>query len=141
MMKTDLNTKSINEQDEYFQFLSLKELKKINKESKFLFQNEGVISPEPEIESVDLSSIDGLIQKMQLDELKKLTETQDTFSQLDEYAITEKARVTGLDRNIILLIETKKEKATLEQIMIYCRKLRIPFQQFIPEFFMPVQGY
>ena len=140
-MKTDINTKSINEQDDYFQSLSVKELKKIRKGNKYLFHNDEEISSEPEIESIDLSAIDVLIQQMQLNELKKLTDDQKTFSRLDDSAINEKAKVTGLDRNTILLIETKKEKATLEQIMIYCQKLRIPFQQFTSEFFMPVQGY
>jgi len=49
--------------------------------------------------------------------------------------IKHKSKITGLDERIIILIETKKEKATLEQLMIYCKKLHLPFKNIIPEFF------
>ncbi len=139
MMKPDLNTKVINKQDDYLQSLSLKESKKINAEGEFLFRGEGDFVAEPDIKDIDYCTIDELIQNTQLDELKKIFENPEYIHQIDELAIASKARITGLDKNTILLIETKKEKATLEQIMTYCRKLHIPFQQFIPEVFMTVK--
>jgi len=136
MMKTNMKFKSIDEQDDFIQSLSLKELKKLNKKNQLLFQNNGEIIPEPEEESSDLIAFDEYIQRLQLTELKKIFSDKQSVNQLDDVALGEKVKITGLDRNVILIIETKKEKATLEQIMIYCKQLHIPYQQLIPEFFM-----
>jgi hypothetical protein len=137
-MKTNLVFDTVDEQDDYILSLPLKDLKGINKKNKFLFQNKGEIVPEPEFENPDLVAFDEYIQKLQLTELKKLFESKSSIIQLDEVTIAEKVKITGLDRNVILIIETKKEKATLEQIMTYCKQLHIPYQQLIPEFFIPI---
>ncbi|MBI4645124.1 MAG: hypothetical protein HY738_00670 [Bacteroidia bacterium] len=134
-MKTKLKFNNTVEQDDYIQSLSLKELKELNKSNKFLFQNSGDIIPENEIENLNLIAIDEQIQKLQLNELKKIFETNKTAYKIDEISIIEKAKITGLDKNVIMLIETKKEKATIEQIMVYCSKLHIPYQRLVPEFF------
>lgn len=139
MMKPDLNTKAINKQDDYLQSLSLMELKELANEGEFLFRGEGDFVAEPDIETIDYRTIDELIQNTQLAELKKIFKDQEFAHQADELDIVTKARITGLDKNTILLIESKKEKATLEQIMTYCRKLQIPFQQLIPEVLMTVK--
>ena len=129
---------SVNEQDDYILSLPLKDLKEINKKSEFLFQNKGDIVPEPEFEHPNFIAFDEYIQKLQLTELKILFENKLSVIQLDEEAIAEKLTITGLDRSVILIVETKKEKATLEQIMTYCKQLHIPYQQLIPEFFISV---
>jgi cellulose biosynthesis protein BcsQ len=48
----------------------------------------------------------------------------------------EKVKITGLSEDTIEKLETRKEKATLEEIIIYCNKLHISFQQFLPELFL-----
>ncbi|MBI4649422.1 MAG: hypothetical protein HY738_23195 [Bacteroidia bacterium] len=108
----------------------------MNKKNKFLFQNNGEIIPETEIENQNLIDIDEQIQSLQLNELKKIFETNKAAYKIDEISIIEKAKITGLDKKIIILIETKKEKATLEQLMVYCSKLHIPYQKIVPEFFI-----
>lgn len=42
---------------------------------------------------------------------------------------------TGLDENTILLIETNKYRATLEQIISYCRGLKLIIKNFCLNFF------
>jgi hypothetical protein len=137
-MKTKQTFNSIDEQDDYIQSLSLKDLKKLNSKNQLLFQNSGEIIPESEYESPDLIAIDDYIQKLQLNEMKKLFDNPLSLKQIDENVILTKSKITGLDKNVILLIETKKEKATIEQIMTYCKGLHIPYQQLLPEFFIPI---
>lgn len=136
MMKPDKNNNWTNIQDDSIQSLSLKELKELIIEDEFLFPSEGDFVSKSYPEENDYRTIDELIQNTQLAELKKIFKDQELTHQADELAIATKASITGLDKNTILLIETKKEKATLEQIMTYCRKLHIPFQQLIPEIFI-----
>lgn len=52
--------------------------------------------------------------------------------------ITEKEKITGLDKVTILKIETNKLSATLQDIITYCQKLQIPFNEFIPELYKTV---
>ncbi|MCF8365008.1 MAG: hypothetical protein K9H16_04460 [Bacteroidales bacterium] len=135
-MKPDKNNNWTNIQDDSIQSLSLKELKELIIEDEFLFPSKGDFVSKSYPEENDYRTIDELIQNTQLAELKKIFKDQELTHQADELAIATKASITGLDKNTILLIETKKEKATLEQIMTYCRKLHIPFQQLIPEIFI-----
>jgi len=137
-MKTKIKFDNIDQQDDYIQSLSLKDLKKLNTKNNLVFQNCGEIIPETKFESPDVIAIDDYIQKLQLNELKKLFENSKSLNQIDENVIIAKSKLTGLDKNVILLIETKKEKATIEQIIIYCKGLHIPYQQLIPEFFIPI---
>lgn len=71
MMKTNLKFNNPDEQDDFVQSLTLKELKKMNNNNEFLFQNKEEITPETESENLDLEAIDDYIQKLQLKELKK----------------------------------------------------------------------
>jgi len=137
-MKTKIKFTNIDEQDDFIQSLSLNELKKMNEKNQILFQNNGEIKPEAELENSNLIAFDEYVQKMQLSELKKMFQNKPANKQIDETEISEKSKITGLDKNVILIIETKKEKATLEQIMIYCKKLHIPYQKLIPEIFVPI---
>lgn len=72
---------------------------------------------------------------MQLKELKELETNSHLLEKINEADLQHKVKLTGLERDIILLIETKKEKATLEQILIYCNTLHIPYKQILPELF------
>lgn len=48
-----------------------------------------------------------------------------------------KAAKTGLSKKAIKKIETNKQKATLEEIIAYCKGLQINFKDFLPELFSP----
>lgn len=56
---------------------------------------------------------------------------------LDKELRKQKAAKTGLSKKVIKKIETNKEKATLEEIMAYCKGLQISFKDFLPELFSP----
>ncbi len=43
---------------------------------------------------------------------------------------------TGLNENTILLIETNKYRATLAELISYCKGLNISYRQFLPELFV-----
>ena len=75
MNTNKLKFKTIEEQDEYIQNLSLDELKKFNENSTFIFKNDGrfPINKEEE-EDEELIRQDEIIQNMPLDELKKFNE-------------------------------------------------------------------
>ncbi|MCP4353326.1 MAG: hypothetical protein GY795_48365 [Desulfobacterales bacterium] len=66
-------------------------------------------------------------------ELKELETDSHLPEKINEADLQHKVRLTGLERDIILLIETRKEKATLEQILIYCNTLHIPYNQMLPD--------
>jgi len=71
-MKTKIKFTNIDEQDDFIQSLSLKELKKMNEKNQILFQNKGEIKPEPYLENSILIAFDEYIQNLQLGELKKM---------------------------------------------------------------------
>jgi len=50
--------------------------------------------------------------------------------------IYEKQKITGLDEITINKIETNKFSATLQDIITYCQKLKIPYTDFIPELYI-----
>ena len=52
-----------------------------------------------------------------------------------ELTIQEKVKLTGLSKEEIIKIETNKQKATLEQIIEYCKGLKIKYEEFLPELF------
>ncbi len=56
---------------------------------------------------------------------------------LDRELRKQKAAKTGLSKKVIKKIETNKQKATLEEIMAYCKGLQISFKDFLPELFSP----
>ena len=73
------------------------------------------------------------IQNLQIDELRNFVMSAKQKEQKDtiQYKITQ----TGLNENTILLIETNKYRATLEQLISYCKGLRISYKEFLPELF------
>ncbi len=133
-MKTNnLKIESIDDFDDYIQSLNINELQQIEKDSLLLFSNN--IIENNDIDQQDYSEIDNYIQSLQISELREIENNCELMNKINKSAIKHKAKITGLDELVILIIETKKEKATLEQLMIYCNKLHIPYQKIIPEFF------
>ncbi len=91
---------------------------------------------EPEPEWVDL------IQSMSATQLRtfhkngtfvNMTDKQQKM--LDKELRKQKAAKTGLSKKVIKKIETNKQKATLEEIIAYCKGLQISFKDFLPELF------
>lgn len=73
------------------------------------------------------------IQNLQITELRNFVNTAKQNE--EKYTIQDKIIQTGLNENTILLIETNKYKATLEQLMSYCKDLKISYKSFLPELF------
>ncbi len=119
--------------DDHIQSMDINQLKQFEKESKYLFSND--LPQVLEEEELSYLEIDNYIQSLQLKELKEIEKNSDLLKKMNQSSLKHKSKITGLDERIIILIETKREKATLEQLMIYCNKLHIPFQKMIPEFF------
>jgi len=132
MKSKQLNISSEDEIDDFFQSLSLSELKNIVRESKTTISNSSLKEISNEDDYLD---IDSYIQSMQLSELKEIAKNSDLLQKINKSSVKHKSKITGLDEQIIILIETKKEKATLEQLLIYCEKLHIPFRNIVPEVF------
>ncbi len=134
-MKTkELEIKTADEFDDYIQSLNINQLQQTEKESMFLFSNEQ--SENNSAELSDYSDIDDYIQSLQISELREIEKNSELLKKISKSTMKHKSKITGLDERIILIIETKKEKATLEQLMIYCDRLHIPYQKMVPEFFM-----
>ena len=121
-------------QAEIIQNMSLDELKKFNENSTFIFKNDGryPIDKEEE-EDEELLHQDETIQNMSLQELRNLPTTK---IHINKPSLKEKAAITGLDKQVITKLEKQKEKATLQEIMIYCKKLGISFRDFLPELYV-----
>lgn len=129
--------KSKEEMAVFIQNLPLNELRKIFEENSiFLFKNDGryPIDKEEEEEEEDEELIrqDETIQNMSLEELRNLPTTK---IHINKPSLEEKSAITGLDKQVITKLEKQKEKATLQDIMIYCRKLGIAFKDFLPELY------
>ena len=125
--KNEIATKK----DIQLQNLNVDELNNLKISSKFLFtsNNKNAVILQ---EDIDVSN-DETIRELRINELKKLSINTSKLSDTEKILI-QKSRVTGLEKNIIKLIENKKEKATLEQIIIYCSKLRIPINYFLKDY-------
>ncbi len=134
--KTENFESSIDGFDDYIQSLSINQLKEFEKSGNKL-TNKTVVDKEENNENFDIE-IDIYIQTLQLSEIREIEKNSQLLKNIDKQAIKHKSKITGLDEKIIILIETRKEKATLEQLLIYCNKLHIPFQKIAPEFFMPI---
>ncbi len=123
------------EQDDYIQSLDIARLHELERNSRVLFQNGMSLQADRNSEDLKYDSTDAYIQNLQLKELKELETDSHLLKKINETDLRHKARLTGLERDIILLIETEKEKATLEQILTYCNTLHIPYNQILPELF------
>ena len=124
---------SVEEQDDLIQSLSLKELRAMSKKSvPISFE---ITDTQEEFDEIPLT-MDAYIQNLQLKELKQLVHNSFMLQSIQFEVLEHKAKLTGLDKYVILLIEKQKESATLSQIMTYCRKLNIPFKTFLPELYV-----
>lgn len=132
MDNNKISIENIDESDDYIQSLDIDQLRQLEKNSTFLFTNEPSLFPE---DDQFYSEIDDYIQSLQLSELKEIESNSQMINKISQSTIKHKSRITGLDERIIILIETKHEKATLEQLMTYCKKLNVPYQKIMPEFF------
>ena len=109
-------------------------MRELEKTSKFLFSNE--LSSKIDNDEQSYLEVDEYIQSLQLSELQEIENNSKLLKRINQTTIKHKSKITGLDERIIILIETKKEKATIEQLLIYCNKLNIPYQKIVPEFFI-----
>ena len=66
-----------------------------------------------------MESLSLRLQEMSLNELRNL---QAEKTGVLKTSLSEKAAITGLSQDTIAIIETRKEKATLEDILSYCTK-------------------
>lgn len=135
MMKNK-NIQTLENQDNFIQSLSIDKLREIESQSKCLFQNDKLLQENSYCEDLRYSNIDEYIQNMQLAELRTLEKNSQLLKQINEIDLQHKVNLTGLRKEIIILIETKKEKATLEQIIMYCNRLHIPYERLLPELFV-----
>ncbi len=133
MQNKNVNIETIDEYDDYIQSLDISQLRELENSSKLLFTNN--LATAVDNDEQFYLEMDYYIQSLQLSELREIETNSQLLSKINKTKIKHKSKLTGLDEKIIILIETKKEKATLEQLMIYCNKLHIPFQNIAPEFF------
>lgn len=132
MQNKSINTENIDQSDGYIQSLDINQLRQLEKKSTFLFSNQPSDFSEEEHFYLE---IDDYIQSLQLSELKEIENNSQLLNKINQSSIRHKSKITGLDEKIIILIETRHEKATLEQLLTYCNKLHLPYQKIIPEFF------
>ncbi len=125
-------TLELEEQDFVIQNMSVAELRSLKRKSVEIDNDIIQIDNEDE----EYLDIDFYIQQLQLSELKKIVENSFLLKNINEDSLLHKTKLTGLDRNIVLLVENCKEKATLQQIITYCTKLNIPFKKFLPELYL-----
>jgi hypothetical protein len=124
-MKTNNFTyKTAEQQDDFIQSLNVADIK-----SRIIGQSIMVGKAGTENEE-EYSETDLEIQNLSLNELKQLSKPEKPTTSI-QYKITQ----TGLDENTILLIETNKYRATLAELMSYCRGLNISYRKFLPELF------
>ena len=126
MIKTkNLTYETIEQQDNFIQSLSISDIK-----NQIIGQEITVDKIIIEQENEDFES-DFEIQNLSLDKLKTLANINK-----ENLSIQHKITKTGLDANTILLIETNKNRATLEELITYCKGLNISYQTFLPELFV-----
>jgi hypothetical protein len=123
----------IEAQDAAIQAMSIAQLKQFRQRSTRL----NIVLEGAQHEEADnaTTNMDTYIQQLQLSALRKIVENSQLLSKINEDSLRHKSNITGLDRNIVLLIENSKENATLQQIVTYCTKLNIPFKRLLPELY------
>lgn len=126
---------NLNEMIDGLQSMSVSELKDIEKNSVIVFQNNGEY---PESDSFKDDYIERMedftdtIYNMTLSEIKNIPTTPLIVENL---SLDQKVLITGLEKWVIIRLETQKENAALKEIITYCEKLKIPFNRFLPEIF------
>jgi hypothetical protein len=123
----------IEAQDAAIQAMSIAQLKQFRQRSTRL--NIVLEGAQHEEANNATTNMDTYIQQLQLSALRKIVENSQLLSKINEDSLRHKSNITGLDRNIVLLIENSKENATLQQIVTYCTKLNIPFKRLLPELY------
>jgi hypothetical protein len=123
----------IEAQDAAIQAMSIAQLKQFRQRSTRL----NIVLEGAQHEAADnaTTNMDTYIQQLQLSALRKIVENSQLLSKINEDSLRHKSNITGLDRNIVLLIENSKENATLQQIVTYCTKLNISFKRLLPELY------
>jgi hypothetical protein len=104
----------------------LQELKKYESNAEFMMTTSGVEEPAVEYFTKEAA----LVQQLSLHEIKNAVRQNIT-----SIPIEDKISKTGLPKEIIQLIENDKGKASLENIIAYCKGLGIRFRDFLPEVF------
>ena len=120
------------------QAMPLTQWKSVAQEGVLLVDNNGANNTIYTHENTDeldanTESLSLRLQEMPLNELRNL---QAEKTGIPKASLSEKSMITGLSQDTIAIIETRKEKATLEDILSYCTKLNIAFQDFLPELFV-----
>lgn len=124
-MKTNNFTYETPEkQDDFIQSLDISDIKR-DLIGKSILKTKNDIDEHNEYLDTDFN-----IQNLTIEELKQLSKKEKSNISI-QYKIVQ----TGLDENTILLIETNKYRATLEELMCYCNGLNISYRKFLPELF------
>lgn len=125
MMKTNNFTyETPEQQDDFIQSLNVSDIKSGIVGQSIMVGKAGAENEDEYLET------DFEIQSMSLNEIKQISK-----SQKQTYSIQYKITHTGLDANTILLIETNKYRATLHELILYCKGLNISYKSFLPELF------
>ena len=126
--KDQIKFESIEEQDSYLQNIPLKDLKDMEENLKFVSITQVDVNEEQAV-----NELDEQVMKITLKDLKVIVE--EGLLEERELTIQEKVKLTGLSKEEIIKIETNKQKATLEQIIEYCKGLKIKYEEFLPDLF------
>lgn len=126
---------SFDEMIDGLQSMSVSELKQVEKYSEVVFQNDGEY-PENDAFTDDyierMEDFTDVIYNMTLSEIKNIPASSLIVENL---SLDQKVLITGLEKWVIIRLETQKENAALKEIITYCEKLKIPFNRFLPEIF------
>ncbi len=124
MKNNNFTYETPEKQDEFIQSLSISDI-------KTNLTGKSVLKTKPKTdEPNEYIEMDFELQNLSISELKQLQE-QENFNASMQYKIIQ----TGLDENTILLIETNKYRASLAELISYCRGLNISYRKFLPELF------
>jgi hypothetical protein len=148
------------EEADYIQSLSVTQLKALEADVQWVEMD---LSEEPVVTKTTKRQYADFIQSLSLEELRAYTSNlqQITFTHEEEevfeydgnkelhetqnfavaepqtpYGIEAKMQQTGLTKAQILTIENDKTQATLSEIMLYCKGLKIPYSQLMPELYI-----
>ena len=113
------------QQDDFIQSLNVSDIKNDIVGQSIMVGKAGAKNEEEYLDT------DFEIQNMSFNDLKQISEPKK-----ETYSIQYKITHTGLDANTILLIETNKYRATLQELMLYCKGLNISYKKFLPELFI-----
>ncbi len=125
MKNNKLAYETLEKQDDLIQSLDVSDIK-TDLIGKSLFRAKPVGNNSDEYIESDFA-----IQNLTTDELKQLSGQEKLNISMQDKIIQ-----TGLNENTILLIETNKYRATLAELIRYCKGLNISYRQFLPELFV-----